>query len=60
MSNRPRLLEVRVIPLKPERWEWQVCEGETALVIGFESSRETAQIKGDNALFILLSEELDN
>lgn len=55
-SFRPRLLEVRVIPLKPDRWEWQVCEDETMVMIGFETSREAAQIEGDNALFKLLSE----
>ena len=33
-SFRPRLLEVRVIPLKPDQWEWQVCEGETLVMIG--------------------------
>jgi hypothetical protein len=55
-SSRPRLLEVRVIPLKPDQWEWQVCEGETMVMIGFESSRETAQTEGDRALFKMLSE----
>jgi hypothetical protein len=54
-SFRPRLLEVSVIHLKPDRWEWQVCEGETMVMIGFEASREAAQIEGDNALFKLLS-----
>ena len=43
---RPRLLEVRVIPLKPDRWEWQVCEDDTPLVMGYETTRETAQIGG--------------
>jgi hypothetical protein len=54
-SYRPRLLEVRVIPLKPDRWEWQVCDDDTPIVAGYETSRETAQINGDNALFLLLS-----
>jgi hypothetical protein len=54
-SYRPRLLEVRVIPLKPDRWEWQVCDDDTPIVVGYETTRETAQIKGDNALFLLLS-----
>ena len=52
---RPRLLEVRVIPLKPDQWEWQVCEDDTPLVMGYETTRETGQIKGDSALFLLLS-----
>jgi hypothetical protein len=54
-NSRPRLLEVRVIPLKPDQWEWQVCEGDKAILTGYESSRETAQIEGDSALFMLLS-----
>jgi hypothetical protein len=56
---RSRLLEVRLIPLKPDRWEWQVCEGETLLMVGFETSRETAQIEGNSALFLLLSAGLN-
>jgi hypothetical protein len=46
---------VRVIPLKPDQWEWQVCEDDTPLVMGYETTRETAQIKGDSALYRLLS-----
>jgi hypothetical protein len=51
----PRLLEVKVAALKPEWWEWQVCESDTPIVTGHATSRETAQIDGDNALFLLLS-----
>jgi hypothetical protein len=58
-APRSRLLEVKVTALKPEQWEWQVCEGETLLAMGLETSRETAQIEGDNALFHLLSAGLD-
>ena len=54
-----RLLEVAVIPLEPTRWEWRVYEGDTPLMAGFETSRETAQIEGDRALFRLLSVGLD-
>jgi hypothetical protein len=54
-SYRPRLLEVRVISLKPDRWEWQVCDDDTTIAVGYETTRETAQIEGDNALFLLLS-----
>jgi hypothetical protein len=53
--RRIRLLEVRVVPVKPNDWEWQVCEGETPIAIGFATSRESAQIEGDTALFKLLS-----
>ena len=51
----PRLLEVEVFQLKPTPWEWRVYEGDTPLRAGFATSRETAQIDGDSALFRLLS-----
>ena len=50
--HHPRLLEVAVIELM---WEWRVYEGDTPLKAGFATSRETAQIDGDSALFRLLS-----
>jgi len=40
---------------EPEWWEWQVCEGDTVMMSGFETSRETAQIEADATLFFLLS-----
>jgi hypothetical protein len=49
-----RLLEVKLTALKLGQWEWQVCDHETPLMSGYESSRETAQIEGDSALFLLL------
>jgi hypothetical protein len=52
---RTRLLEVAVEPLKPDRWEWRVSEGDKIVMAGYASSRETAKIEGDNALFLLLS-----
>ena len=48
------LLEVKLIALHPEKWEWQVCEGDTMVMSGHETSRETAQIEGNGALFYLL------
>ena len=51
----PRLLEVKVVALKPEQWEWQVSESDVPIMMGYATSRETAQIDGDNALFLLLS-----
>jgi hypothetical protein len=54
-APRLRLLEVKLIALKPDRWEWQVCERDTPIMIGYAKSRETAQIDGDSALFLLLS-----
>ena len=59
-SRRPkrdyaiRHLEVRVISIRPDYWEWKVCHGEKAVATGNANSRETAQIDGDNALFIAL------
>jgi hypothetical protein len=54
-----RLLEVAVTPLDPTQWEWRVYEGDTPLMTGLETSRETAQIEADGALFRLLSVDLD-
>jgi hypothetical protein len=54
-KSYPRLLDVTVTQLEPTRWEWRVCERDTLLMTGLETSRETAQLKGDNALFHLLS-----
>ena len=53
--NVVRLLEVRVIPVRPDYWEWQVCDRERALATGYATSRETAQIDGDSALFIVIA-----
>jgi hypothetical protein len=55
----PRLLEVTVTQLEPTRWEWRVCERDRLLMMGLETSRETAQLEGDNALFHLLSVDSD-
>jgi hypothetical protein len=54
-SYRARLLEVSLIALERDRWEWQVCENDTPIVMGYATTRETAQIDGDSALFLLLS-----
>jgi hypothetical protein len=51
-----RLLEVQLFALKPERWEWRVFHGDTPIKVGYATSRETAQIEADSALFRLLSE----
>jgi hypothetical protein len=52
------LLEVSVVALEPTQWEWQVNEGDATVMSGYETSRETAQIEGDSALFFLLSSGL--
>jgi hypothetical protein len=54
MDNVPRLLEVKVTCIRPDYWEWQVCDSDRALVVGYATSRETAQIDGDGALFVAL------
>ena len=52
MASRPRLLEVKLIARLPQRWEWQVHDGGTLVMSGYASSRETAQVEGDTALFL--------
>ena len=58
-KSNARLLDVTVIALEPTLWEWRVYEADTPLMTGFETSRETAQIEGDSALFRLLCAGLD-
>jgi hypothetical protein len=53
-----RLLEVSVAAIAPTQWEWRVSEGEATVMSGYETSRETAQVEGDSALFFLLSSGL--
>jgi hypothetical protein len=48
------LLDVSVVAIEPSRWEWQVREGDKLIMSGYQTSRETAQIDGDSALFYLL------
>jgi hypothetical protein len=52
---RIRLLNVDVTAQQPTLWKWTVSESEREVVHGYATSRETAQIDGDNALFKLLS-----
>jgi len=40
---------------EPTLWRWRVSESDQELVHGYATSRESAQIDGDNALFKLLS-----
>jgi hypothetical protein len=54
--SRVRLLEVTVTAEKPTVWRWHISEHDLEIMNGYETSRESAQIKGDNALFKLLSE----
>jgi hypothetical protein len=49
-----RMLDVRLIAHFPQKWEWQVWEDDMLLMSGHETSRETAQIEGNGALFYLL------
>ena len=52
---RIRLLNVEVTAQQPTLWKWTVSESEREVVYGYATSRETAQIDGDSALFKLLS-----
>jgi len=53
---RVRLFEVTVTAQQPTLWRWEISEHGLEVMFGFETSRETAQIQGDSALFMLLSE----
>jgi len=57
MAKHPhlRLLEVTVAAQEPALWKWHVSESDVELVHGYATTRETAQIDGDNALFMMLS-----
>lgn len=57
---RARLLEVTVTAQRPTLWKWDISEQGMEIMSGFETSRETAQIQGDSALFMLLSEPTVN
>ena len=56
--SRVRLLEVTVTAQQPTLWRWHISEHDLEIMHGYETSRETAQIKGDNALFKLLTEHV--
>jgi hypothetical protein len=49
------LLDVTVKSIRPVLWKWQVCGRDAEVSYGYETSRETAQIAGNGALFRLLS-----
>jgi hypothetical protein len=53
---RARLLEVSVTAEKPSKWKWDISEEGLEIMYGYETSRESAQIQGDSALFELLPE----
>jgi hypothetical protein len=53
---RARLLEVTVTAQEPTLWKWDISEHGREVMYGYETSRETAQIEGDSALFRLFSE----
>ncbi len=54
MAKSTAMLEVRLIAVLPQKWEWQVWKDDAVLMSGHEASRETAQIEGNGALFYLL------
>ena len=58
MAKEPsyaRLLDVTVTPQEPALWRWHISDRAVELMYGFATSRETAQIEADSALFKLLS-----
>jgi hypothetical protein len=54
-SRATRLLQVTVTPHEPTLWKWHISEADLEVAHGYASSRETAQIDGDTALFAMLS-----
>ncbi len=57
MAKHPhvRLPEVTVAAQEPSLCQWHVSESDVELVHGYATTRETAQIDGDSALFKMLS-----
>jgi hypothetical protein len=57
MANSPsvRLLDVDVTALEPTRWKWVISDKCLEVSHGYATTRETAQIEGNHALFALLS-----
>ena len=58
MAKRPsyaRLLDVTVTAQEPTLWRWHISEHAVEVTHGYATSRETAQIDADSALFKLLS-----
>jgi hypothetical protein len=44
-----------VTALQPTLWKWHLSEHDHEIMHGYETSRETAQISGNTALFKSLS-----
>ena len=57
MANSPslRLLDVDVTALAPTIWKWAISDKSFEVSHGYATSRETAQLEGNKALFALLS-----
>jgi hypothetical protein len=54
MKSAHRMLEVTVKAQEPTLWKWQISEANLEVAHGYATSRETAQIDGDTALFAML------
>lgn len=54
-SPSARVLDVDVTALEPMLWRWTISDNSFEVSHGYATSRETAQIEGNNALFALLS-----
>jgi hypothetical protein len=46
---------VTVTAQQPTLWKWDISEDDKEAMHGYDTSRATAQIKGNTALFELLS-----
>jgi len=58
MAKKPvcaRFLDVTVTAEEPTLWKWHISEQAVQVMHGYTTSRETAQIDADSALFKLLS-----
>jgi hypothetical protein len=54
MNPTAQMLEVTVTAQEPTLWKWQISEANFEVAHGYATSRETAQIDGDTALFAML------
>ena len=55
-KGEPTVLEVVIIERRPTKWKWQVCNtAGTAIMSGWEKTRQAAKYQGYRALFLLLA-----
>ena len=51
------MFEVKFVKRRPMKWEWEVCSlgGATAIMSGWEKTRQAAKYRGYRAMFLLLA-----